>query len=259
MIFIYLLAFFAFIPILAYLLSQKTKNKGYIFGISFLVILICLFSVIGKYSFLGSIENQKINSNILINIDNDRKIPIKIIQKFDKNINNQEKLYWLQSYIKKAIEDNKLIAAESLISISEPYFQTADEKYIFYSLYTNLRDAKFPSYAKSELFINFISPPGCENLEGSLDVFIVNGPQIPIATKKFTNSSELVLKNTDSSIPGFDLASAYLNQEALDLKILLNCTDLDTTFYSESTLLFNNNQPVNSYNIKANEWSKREQ
>ena len=259
MIFIYLLAFFAFIPILAYLLSQKTKNKGYIFGISFLVILICLFSVIGKYSFLGSIENQKINSNILINIDNDRKIPKKIIQKFDKSINNQEKLYWLQSYIKKAIEDNKLIAAESLISISEPYFQTADEKYIFYSLYTDLRDAKFPSYAKSELFINFISPPGCENLEGSLDVFIVNGPQIPIATKKFTNSSQLVLKNTDSSIPGFDLASAYLNQEALDLKILLNCTDLDTTFYSESTLLFNNNQPVNSYNIKANEWSKREQ
>ena len=259
MIFIYLLAFFAFIPILAYLLSQKTKNKGYIFGISFLVILICLFSVIGKYSFLGSIENQKINSNILINIDNDRKIPNKIIQRFDKNINDQEKLYWLQSYIKKAIEDNKLIAAESLISISEPYFQTADEKYIFYSLYTNLRDAKFPSYAKSELFINFISPPGCENLEGSLDVFIVNGPQIPIATKKFTNSSQLVLKNTDSSIPGFDLASAYLNQEALDLKILLNCTDLDTTFYSESTLLFNNNQPVNSYNIKANEWSKREQ
>ena len=259
MIFIYLLAFFAFIPILAYLLSQKTKNKGYIFGISFLVILVCLFSVIGKYSFLGSIENQKINSNILINIDNNRKIDKKIFQKFDKNINNQEKLYWLQSYIKKAIEDNKLIAAESLISISEPYFQTADEKYIFYSLYTNLRDAKFPSYAKSELFINFISPPGCENLEGSLDVFIVNGPQIPIATKKFTNSSELVLKNTDSSIPGFDLASAYLNQEALDLKILLNCTDLDTTFYSESTLLFNNNQPVNSYNIKANEWSKREQ
>ena len=259
MIFIYLLAFFAFIPILAYLLSQKTKNKGYIFGISFLVILICLFSVIGKYSFLGSIENQKINSNILININNDRKIPNKIIQRFDKNINDQEKLYWLQSYIKKAIEDNKLIAAESLISISEPYFQTADEKYIFYSLYTNLRDAKFPSYAKSELFINFISPPGCENLEGSLDVFIVNGPQIPIATKKFTNSSQLVLKNTDSSIPGFDLASAYLNQEALDLKILLNCTDLDTTFYSESTLLFNNNQPVNSYNIKANEWSKREQ
>ena len=259
MIFIYLLAFFAFIPILAYLLSQKTKNKGYIFGISFLVILICLFSVIGKYSFLGSIENQKINSNILINIDNDRKIPKKIIQKFDKNINNQEKLYWLQSYIKKAIEDNKLIAAESLISISEPYFQTADEKYIFYSLYTNLRDAKFPSYAKSELFINFRSPPGCENLEGSLDVFIVNGPQIPIATKKFTNSSELVLKNTDSSIPGFDLASAYLNQEALNLKILLNCTDLNTTFYSESTVLFDNNQPVNSYNIKANEWSKREQ
>ena len=64
---IYLLAFFAFIPILAYVLSQNTNNKGYIFGISFLVVLVCLFTVVGKYSFLGSIKNQKINSDILMN------------------------------------------------------------------------------------------------------------------------------------------------------------------------------------------------
>ena len=259
MIFIYLLAFFAFMPILAYLLSQTTKNKGYIFGISFLIILMCLFSVVGKYSFLGSLENKKMNSNILTNIENNKKIPQQIIQKFDNNINNQEKLYWLQSYINKAIGDNKLIAAESLISISEQYFQTADEKYIFYSLYTKLRDAKFPSYAESQLIINFTPPPGCVNLEGTVEIFIVNGPQIPIASKKFNNSFEFVLKNIDSSIPGFDLASAYLNQEALDLKILLSCADLNSTFYSENTLLFNNNQSVNSYNIKANEWFKKEQ
>ena len=80
MFFIYFLAFFAFIPILAYLLSQNTNNKGYIFGISFLVIIFCLFTVVGKYSFLGSIQKQKINSEILMNISADKKISENTLQ-----------------------------------------------------------------------------------------------------------------------------------------------------------------------------------
>ena len=110
MFFIYFLAFFAFIPILAYLLSQNTNNKGYIFGISFLVIIVCLFTVVGKYSFLGSIQKQKVNSEILMNISADKKISEKIKKNFNKNINNEDKVYWLQNYIKKAIKDSKFIA-----------------------------------------------------------------------------------------------------------------------------------------------------
>ena len=132
MFFIYFLAFFAFIPILAYLLSQNTNNKGYIFGISFLVFLVCLFTVVGKYSFLGSIKNQKINSEILMNINANNEISGNITREFNNNISNEDIVYWLQSYINKAIEDSKFIAAESLISISEQYFQTTDEKFIFY-------------------------------------------------------------------------------------------------------------------------------
>jgi hypothetical protein len=259
MFFIYFLAFFAFIPILAYLLSQNTNNKGYIFGISFLVILVCLFTVVGKYSFLGSIKNQKINSEILMNINANNKISENITREFNNNISNEDIVYWLQSYINKAIEDSKFIAAESLISISEQYFQTTDEKFIFYTLYTKLRDAKFPDFAKSKLIINLNSPPECSNFFGTAKLFIMNGPKIPIASKEFTDSSEFELENIHSSIPGFDLASAYLNQETLDLKVSLNCPETASIFYSENALLIDNNQPVNSYNIKANEWFKREQ
>ena len=259
MFFIYFLAFFAFIPILAYLLSQNTNNKGYIFGISFLVILFCLFTIVGKYSFLGSIQNQKINSEILMNISADKKISVNNKKNFNKNINNEDKVYWLQNYINKAINDSKFIAAESLISISEEYFQNADEKFIFYTLYTKLRDAKFPDFSESELIINFVPPPVCSDFFGIAEVFIMNGPKIPIASKKFSDTSEFELKNIHSSIPGFDLASAYLNQETLDLKVSLNCPETASIFYSENALLIDNNQPVNSYNIKANEWFKREQ
>ena len=105
MFFIYFLAFFAFIPILAYLLSQNTNNKGYIFGISFLVILFCLFTIVGKYSFLGSIQNQKINSEILMNISADKKISENNKKNFNKKINNEDKVYWLQNYINKAFSE----------------------------------------------------------------------------------------------------------------------------------------------------------
>ena len=259
MFFIYFLAFFAFIPILAYLLSQNTNNKGYIFGISFLVVLICLFTVVGKYSFLGSIKNQKINSEILMNINVNSKISENITREFNNNISNEDKVYWLQSYINKAIEDSKFIAAESLISISEQYFQTTDQKFIFYTLYTKLRDAKFPDFAKSKLIINFAPPPACSGFFGTAEVFIMNGPNIPLASKEFANTSEFIFENIDSSIPGFDLASAYLNQETLDLKVSLNCLEIDSIFNSENALLIDNIKPVNSYNIKANEWFKREQ
>jgi hypothetical protein len=256
---IYLLAFFAFIPVLAYLLSQNTKNKGYIFGISFLVVLICLFTVVGRYSFLGSIKNQKINSEILMDINANNKISENITREFNKSINNEDKVYWLQNYINKAIEDSKFIAAESLISISEQYFQTTDEKFIFYTLYTKLRDAKFPDFAESKLIINLMLPVSCSGFFGTAELYIMNGPKIPIASKKFTNSSEFIFENIDSSIPGFDLASAYLNQETLDLKVSLNCSEIASIFYSENALLFDKNQPINSYNIEANEWFKREQ
>ena len=256
---IYLLAFFAFIPVLAYLLSQNTKNKGYIFGISFLVVLICLFTVVGRYSFLGSIKNQKINSEILMDINANNKISENITREFNKSINNEDKVYWLQNYINKAIEDSKFIAAESLISISEQYFQTTDEKFIFYTLYTKLRDAKFPDFAESKLIINLMLPVSCSSFFGTAELYIMNGPKIPIASKKFTNSSEFIFKNIDSSIPGFDLASAYLNQETLDLKVSLNCPEIASIFYSENALLFDKNQPINSFNIEANEWFKREQ
>ena len=194
-----------------------------------------------------------------MNIDDNNKISENIIREFNNNISIEDKVYWLQSYINKAIEDSKFIAAESLISISEQYFQTTDEKFIFYTLYTKLRDAKFPDFAKSKLIINISTPLECSNFFGTAEVFIKNGPKISIASKEFTNSSIFELENIDSSIPGFDLASAYLNQETLDLKVSLNCPEIASIFNSENALLIDNIKPVNSYNIKANEWFKREQ
>ena len=87
----------------------------------------------------------------------------------------------------------------------------------------------------------------------------MNGPNIPIASLNFENFIEVVLKNSNSSIPGFDIASAYLNNETLELKASLFCINNMLDYYSESTLLFGQNNHINSHNIRPNEWLKREQ
>ena len=259
MIIVYLLAFISLFPVYAYLLAPKTKNKGYIFGISFLILIFCLFSFVGKYSFLGSIKEQEINNKIFLIIEQDNEIPVNLFNSFDAIIDEESKLYWAQSYIQKAMSEQKLQAAESLISFSEKYFMTSDEKFIFYTLYTQLRDLKFPIFANSKFILNLSPPADCENYKGNISLFIMNGPNIPIASQNFQNSFEVSLGNNNSSIPGFDLASAYLNQEALELKASLFCVEKNLDYFSENALLFDQNNHINTYNIRPNEWLKREQ
>ena len=232
MLLVYLSAFIASLPIFAYLLSPKTKNKGYIFGISFLVLIFCLFSFTGKYAFLGTIKEQKINTQMLLAIEQDSEIPINLFNSFESILNNDNKIYWIQSYIKKAMSAKKLQAAESVISLSEKYFKTSDEKFIFYTLYTELRDLKFPNFSDSKFILQFSPPSECLKFEGNVSLFIMNGPNIPIASLDFQDSIEVILNNKNSSIPGFDLASAYLNQEALELKASLFCIENNLDYFS---------------------------
>ena len=60
-------------------------------------------------------------------------------------------------------------------------------------------------------------------------------------------------------IPGFDLASAYLNQESIKMKIKINCLDDQQTFFVENNIFLNQGIPFNSYKINLNEWFKTSQ
>jgi hypothetical protein len=60
-------------------------------------------------------------------------------------------------------------------------------------------------------------------------------------------------------IPGFDLASAYLNQESIKMKIKINCLDDQQTFFVENNIFLNQDIPFNSYKINLNEWFKTPQ
>ena len=257
MIFIYLLSFFALLPIFAYLLNQGTTNKGYILGIATIIVLLCIFSFIGKFSYLGFFEEQELTNEIKDNIKNDNGISSKTLQKFEQLIEDENKIYWMQGLILEAIDSKKYNSAENLITYSDRYFKSSEEKFIFYSLYRDLRDSKFPLFANATILIDFDRPPNCSNYSGLVEIFIMNGPDIPIAKINVNENTMAILNNTSSSIPGFDVSSAYLNKETVDIQFSLICKNSETEYTTEALVLLDQSEPSNTYKISSNEWLKK--
>ena len=126
------LAFFAGLPILAYLLASKTKSKGIIFGLSAIILSVCLFIYISKFSILGSLNKQILKNKIVDEIYVNSKIATQNLVSIENVLEKDEIQIWLISLISKAIELNKLTSAESLVTFSEKFFDSNEEKLIFY-------------------------------------------------------------------------------------------------------------------------------
>ena len=150
----YLLIVFAALPIIAYLLAQKTNNKGIVFGFTSIVFIICLVIFTSKFAVLGSVNKQILSNKILEQVYVDSRISKENLNKIELTLKNDELKSWLINLISKSIELNKLNSAESLITFSERFFETNNEKIIFYGLYTSLRNAKFPQFKDASFIID---------------------------------------------------------------------------------------------------------
>jgi len=255
MLIFYFITLFAALPVIAYVLATKTSNKGMVFGSSAIVLSFCIIIYLSKFSLIGSLQNQLINNKIFDEIYLDSKISSEFLRKIEDNLNEQQVKDWLIRYISKSIDLEKLNSAESLIAYSEKFFSSNEEKLVFYELYTLLRDAKFPEFKNSEFAVDFNLITPCFVKSGEVKLFIMNGPDIPIASKKFTRIENLSLKNSDSIIPGFDLASAHLNRETLEFSVEVICSD-NSNYYLKNLFVLNEDDIYNSYKIESNEWLK---
>ena len=259
MIIFYLLTIFASLPIIAYVLAQKTSNKGLIFGSTIIAMTFCLVIFISKFALIGSVQKQNINNKIFDQIYVDSKISSQYLKEIEEILEDQELKNWLIALITKSIDLKKLNSAESLIAYSENFFTTSNEKIVFYGLYTLLRDQKFPDFQDSSFAIDSNSKSPCLIKDGKINLFIMNGPEIPIATKEFKNIQDIKITNSDSMIPGFDLASAKLNQETIEFNIEITCLEDNKNFYLKNLVVLDNNRTHNTYKINLNEWLKDSQ
>ena len=252
----YLITIFASLPILAYVLSQRTSYKGIVFATTVFVLIGCLILFVSKFAILGSVNKQVLTKNINDQIYIDEKISTDNLKQFDSLLNIEEKKVWSIELISKSIDLKKLNSAESLLVFSEKFFISQSEKLIFFSLYTQLRDTNFPEYKNSSFQISSDSYFPCDVEEGLISLFIDNAPEIPIAEKQFSQINEIFLANTDSTIPGFDIASALLNNETIEINIKILCKNSEENYYINNLLVLDKNRITNSYKINSNEWLK---
>ena len=252
----YLITIFASLPILAYVLSQRTSYKGIVFATTVFVLIGCLILFVSKFAILGSVNKQVLTKNINDQIYIDEKISTENLKQFDSLLNIEEKKVWSIELISKSIDLKKLNSAESLLGFSEKFFISQSEKLIFFSLYTQLRDSNFPEYKNSSFQISSDSYFPCDVEEGLISLFINNAPEIPIAEKQFSQINEIFLLNADSTIPGFDIASALLNNETIEINIKILCKNSEENYYVNNLLVLDKNRITNSYKISSNEWLK---
>ena len=254
------LTIFGFLPFGAYLLAQKTKNKGLVLGFSFFYLLSCLFIFTGSFYTSSSYSLKSVNQKIIQKIALDIPIEKSLYQELFQYPNNNLTKNWVQSYLLNAISLNHFNSAESLISIAEDIYSEPREKVIFYSMYTQLRDARFPLFSSARLDVSSALPENCTNDNSAqVRLDIVDGPGVPIAEGSFINTNQYSLSNKNSLIPGFDIASALLNNESLEIFIELRCSNINEIYQFNSLFIFDPNSPVNTYKINSNEWSKAEQ
>ena len=161
MVIFYLLTIFAALPIIAYVLAQKTSHKGLIFGSTIIILTICLVVFISKFAFIGSVQKQVLSNKIFDQIYIDERISPEYLNEINSILSEQELKNWLINLSGKSIDLNKLNSAESLITFSERFFNSNEEKLIFYGIYTTLRDAKFPEFKDSRLVIDSNSSIPC--------------------------------------------------------------------------------------------------
>ena len=204
--------------------------------------------------------NKRIlNDQIIDEIYIDSKISTKYLVEIEQILNADEIKIWLIGLISKAIELDKLSSAESLVTFSEKFFNSNEEKLIFYNMYTTLRDAKFPEFSKAAFTISDKSYYPCIFSDGVISLFILNGPDIPIGESRFLNQESIEISNINSLIPGFDLSSAYLNNETVELNLSVNCDKNDDIYSINNLIVLSPNTPFISYKIELNEWLKKPQ
>ena len=90
MVIFYLLTIFAALPIIAYVLAQKTNNKVLIFGSTIIILTICLVIFTSKFAFIGSVQKQVLSNKIFDQIYIDERISPEYLNEINSILSEQE-------------------------------------------------------------------------------------------------------------------------------------------------------------------------
>ena len=261
MIIIIFLSILLLMPVLAYLLQPLSNQKSLVFLFTFIFFGGFLLNFTSNNSFLGSWVNATQSEVMTYAIKNDEEFDNFLISKYLNSKKSKEDSFVLGTQVfYKSLELGSFNSAESILKIIQ---KSAGEDFqaLIFNLLADLRDAKYPTVSNAKILLNIESPNNCQLNSLNFFASIPNGPPVFIASKQLELpdiSKPFTLDKGSALVRGFDIPSAFLNQEIIKVEAEAKCEkDLFNIFKSLDLRRSKNYQ--DELFFYANEWLKKEQ
>ncbi len=250
------------LPVIAYLLHPMSNQKSIVFLITIIVFGGFFINFISKKPFIGSWIQATQSELILRTISRNEEFDGVFLNEYLKSQSTLDQSFLISTQVfYKALEQKSFISAESILKHINAEFASENFQVPIFNLLADLRDEKYPKIANSNLLVNYENPTNCNLNLLKLDVSIPNGPDVKIASKELLSPNinmPIRLDITNSVVRGFDIASAFLQQEIIMIEAFIGCDNFAFEAFKTVDLKYSQDNQEELF-FYTDEWLKKEQ
>ena len=261
MLFIIASTIIILLPIIAYLINPLSNQKSLIFLITILVFGGFVLNFISNKPLIGSWVQAAQSESILRTISRDEEIDKLFLNQYIEKPSEEKSFLIGTQVFYKALEAHSFISAESILRHLNAEFISENFQVPIFNLLADFRDEKYPEIANSNLIINIENPANCIVQLLQLGVSIPNGPGVNIASKELLSPNidmPIKLDKSNSMVRGFDIASAFMQQEVIKVTAIAECNNFTFEAFKSIDLKYSKDNQEELF-FYSNEWLKKEQ
>ena len=262
MLFIIASTIIILLPVIAYLLNPLSNQKSLIFLVTILVFGGFVLNFISKNPFIGSWVQATQSESILRTISHDEEVDKLLLNQYIYSNTSEEQSFLIGTqFFYKALEAQSFFSAESILKHLNEEFVSENFQVPIFNLLADFRDEKYPEIANSNLVINIENPANCNMQLLQLGVSIPNGPGVNIASKELLSPNidmPIKLDKSNSMVRGFDIASAFMQQEVIKVTAIAECNNFTFEAFKSIDLKYSQNNKEELF-FYTDEWLKKEQ
>ena len=247
------------LPVIAYLLQPLSNQKSLVFLSTFFIFGGFFIHFTSPNSLIGSWVQVTESETIYRTISDNKEFDDLLINKYLNNKSLEDESFMLGvELFYKALEFKSFNSAESILKAISLKFTSENFQVPIFRLLADLRDLKYPNLASSNLLVNIENPPNCILKSLSFFVSIPNGPELNIASREVTSpdiDKPFKLDKSHSLVRGFDITSAFLQQEIIKIESQARCNNSAFSAFKTLDLKYSKDNQEELF-FYTNEWLK---
>jgi len=262
MLIIFTVSIILLLPVISYLLQPLSNKKSIVFLTTFILFGGFFFNFISPNSYIGSWVQATQSESLISTISRNAEFDTLFINKYLESASSEDESFLLGAKVfYKAIELKAFNSAESILKTLNLRFISENFQVPIFNLLADLRDVKYPNLANSKVLVHIENPPNCHLKFLQFFVSIPDGPEVNIASREILSPNidmPFKLDKSNSLLRGFDIASAFLQQEIIKVEVQAKCDNSVFQSFKSLDLKYSKENQEELF-FYTNEWLKKEQ